>query len=54
MVLQRLCHYILQKIHTSILPNLTANMKAGLFPTMVFIAGIGGQLVGARIRKTFL
>ena len=26
---------------TSILPNLTANMKAGLFPTMVFIAGIG-------------
>ena len=38
---------------TSILPTLTANMKAGIFPTMVFIAGIGGQLVGARIGELF-
>ena len=37
----------------SILPNLTANMKAGIFPTMVFVAGIGGQLVGARIGERF-
>jgi|TARA_B100000929_G_scaffold92081_1_gene72282 predicted MFS family arabinose efflux permease len=37
----------------SILPSLTANMKAGIFPTMVFIAGIGGQLVGARIGERF-
>jgi FSR family fosmidomycin resistance protein-like MFS transporter len=38
---------------TSILPTLTANMKAGIFPTMVFIAGIGGQLVGARLSELF-
>ena len=38
---------------SSILPNLTANMKAGIFPTMVFVAGIGGQLVGARIGERF-
>ena len=38
---------------TSILPNLTENMKAGLFPTMVFIAGIGGQIIGARIGELF-
>ena len=38
---------------SSILPNITANMKAGLFPSMVFIAGIGGQLVGARIGERF-
>jgi len=38
---------------TSILPNLTENMKAGLFPTMVFIAGIGGQIIGARIGERF-
>ena len=38
---------------SSILPNLSANMKAGLFPSMVFIAGIGGQLVGARIGERF-
>ena len=37
----------------SILPNLTANMKAGIFPAMVFVAGIGGQLVGARIGERF-
>tara|TARA_B110000263_G_scaffold55502_1_gene46974 strand:- start:638 stop:1651 length:1014 start_codon:yes stop_codon:yes gene_type:complete len=37
----------------SIFPTLTANMKAGLFPTMVFIAGIGGQLVGAHIGERF-
>ena len=35
------------------LPNLSANMKAGIFPTMVFIAGVGGQLVGARIGERF-
>jgi len=37
----------------SILPFLSANMKAGIFPSMVFIAGIGGQLVGARIGERF-
>ena len=37
----------------SLLPSMSANMKAGLFPTMVFIAGIGGQLIGARIGDRF-
>ena len=37
----------------SFLPSMSANMKAGLFPTMVFIAGIGGQLIGARIGDRF-
>jgi predicted MFS family arabinose efflux permease len=37
----------------SILPFLSANMKAGLFPSLVFIAGIGGQLVGAGIGRRF-
>ena len=36
-----------------ILPNITANMKAGIFPTMVFIAGVGGQLVGGKIGEQF-
>ena len=38
---------------SAIFPNISANMKAGLFPTMVFIAGIGGQLVGAKIGEMF-
>ena len=38
---------------SAIFPNISANMKAGLFPTMVFIAGIGGQLVGAKIGEIF-
>ena len=37
----------------SLLPSMSANMKAGLFPTMVFIAGIGGQLIGAKIGDKF-
>ena len=37
----------------TIFPNISANMKAGLFPTMVFVAGIGGQLVGAKIGEIF-
>ena len=37
----------------SFLPSMSANMKAGLFPTMVFIAGIGGQLIGAKIGDKF-
>jgi len=37
----------------SLLPSMSANMKAGLFPTMVFIAGIGGQIIGARIGDRF-
>jgi len=37
----------------AILPNLSSNMKAGIFPTMVFIAGVGGQLVGAKIGERF-
>lgn len=37
----------------SLFPNITANMKAGLFPTMVFIAGVGGQLIGAKIGEHF-
>ena len=37
----------------SLLPSMSTNMKAGLFPTMVFIAGIGGQLIGARIGDRF-
>ena len=37
----------------SLLPLMSANMKAGLLPTMVFIAGIGGQLIGARIGDRF-
>ena len=36
-----------------ILPSISANMKAGIFPTMVFIAGIGGQIIGARIGERF-
>ena len=38
---------------STIFPNISANMKAGLFPTMVFVAGIGGQLVGAKIGEIF-
>ena len=38
---------------SAIFPQISANMKAGLFPTMVFIAGIGGQLVGAKIGEMF-
>ena len=37
----------------AIFPNISANMKAGLFPTMVFVAGIGGQLVGAKVGEIF-
>ena len=37
----------------SLLPSMSPNMKAGLFPTMVFIAGIGGQLIGAKIGDKF-
>ena len=36
-----------------ILPSISGNMKAGIFPTMVFIAGVGGQLIGARIGERF-
>ena len=36
-----------------IFPSISANMKAGIFPTMVFIAGVGGQLIGARVGERF-
>ena len=36
-----------------IFPSISGNMKAGIFPTMVFIAGVGGQLIGARIGERF-
>lgn len=32
-----------------ILPAVSSTMKAGIFPTLVFLAGIGGQLIGGRL-----
>ncbi len=32
-----------------IFPAVSSTMKAGIFPTLVFLAGIGGQLIGGRL-----
>lgn len=36
-----------------ILPSISDNMKAGLFPTLVFLAGIFGQLIGGHLGGKF-
>lgn len=35
------------------LPFISGNMKAGIFPTMVFLAGIIGQIIGGRLGSRY-
>ncbi|MCH7763764.1 MAG: MFS transporter [Candidatus Marinimicrobia bacterium] len=35
------------------LPFISGNMKAGIFPTMVFLAGIVGQIIGGRLGSRY-
>lgn len=36
-----------------LLPFISETMKAGIFPTLVFLAGIGGQLLGGRLGEKY-